>query len=95
MQQEWDDIDELIKNSFEDFKITSDYNERLRDKAKIKVNKVGKPIIGYSLITAGILLMFLYTSDIQLKIIDAQIKFRSEFATVENILKIDKIFLGE
>lgn len=95
MQQEWDDIDELIIDSFEDFKITPEYNKRLRDKVLTKGNKVGKPIIGYSLITAGILLMFLYTSDIQSRLMDAQIKFRSEFVTVENILKIDKIFLGE
>jgi hypothetical protein len=99
MGQEWDPIDKIILESKQDFHEGSDYNDRLLNKLKNKSEITEQRFIGgFSLIMAGFLTIFMYTSGIQYKLINIQTRARSQIITFHqyyNNLEILKLLIGE
>lgn len=99
MQKERDDIDEFILESFSEIEPNENYNYKLIDKLHgQKVKKDGKSIpLAVSFILSGILVMLLYTTDLQFKIIDLKFKVVSQIMSVQYNYKLDlgKYIIGE
>ncbi len=98
MQQEWDDLDRVIEESFENVKISDSYNYKLMAKMKKKKQKQVKNqsyTFAFSLILAGFLIMFIYTSDIQYKFIDIQSRIKTDITMLQSNINIFYILKGE
>lgn len=96
MQQEWDDLDIVIEESFENVKISDDYNYKLMTKMKKKKQVRNQSYtFAFSLILAGFLIMFMYTSDIQYKLIDIQCRIKSDVTMLQSNINIFNYFKGE
>lgn len=96
MRQEWDDLDRLIEESFEDVKISESYNYRLMAKMKGKKQTRNQSFtFAFSLILAGFLIMFTYTSDVQYKLIDMQFKIKTNITMLQSNFNIFNILKGE
>lgn len=99
MQQKWDDIDKLIISQKEELEPSDNYNELLINKLKRSNVRMNKDyIVAMSFIMTGIFAMILYTSDLQYKLIDWQIKAKSEVMSIQGsstIQVIYKIVKGE
>lgn len=81
MQKKWDSLDETIKEAFGEIEVSEDYNEQLMMKLhednSIKYKKRRVPflfnensIAGISFILSGVLMVLIYTSNIQYKLIN-------------------------
>lgn len=100
MEQERDYLDKLIEQSFEEIKIdnklSDDYNKRLFDRLhKEKSHSTKTRTAAISLIAAGILMVFMYTTEFQNSIVSLQYKIKADFTTMKEDINIDKYFLGE
>lgn len=100
MHQERDDLDKIIAHSFEeisiDYRNGEQYNKRLMAKLHNEKNSVGKfRTVAISLIAAGFLLGFMYTSNVQYGITNIECKIKTDLSVVKNNINIDKYFLGE
>lgn len=102
MEQERDYVDKIIEESFEDIavdlKFGDQYNVRLLSKlhgenTTPRSSKTRTAAI--SLITAGILMGFLYTTQVQYGIENFQCKIKTDFAIMKHSMNLDKYFLGE
>lgn len=96
MQQEWDDLDRIIEESFEDVKISDSYNYKLMARMKKKKQVRNQSYtFAFSLILAGFLIMFMYTSDVQYKLIDMQLKIKTDITMLQSNFNIFNILKGE
>lgn len=96
MQQEWDDLDKAIEDSFEDVKISDNYNYKLMARMKKKKQvKNQSYTFAFSLILAGFLIMFMYTSDIQYRLIDIQCRIKSDITMFQSNFNIINSLRGE
>lgn len=96
MQQGYNDLDVLIQNSFEEVSISEDYNNKLLFKLNRKESKNNQiNILAFSLIMAGMLLIFMYTSDVGFKLVNAQCRIKVELSSLANHFDIFKFILGE
>lgn len=96
MQQEWDDLDRVIEESFEDVKISDSYNYRLMAKMKRKKQVRNQSYTtAFSLILAGFLIMFMYTSDMQYRLIDIECRIKSNITTLQSNFNIFNNLKGE
>ena len=82
MQEKWDDLDNLILNSFEQCELSDNYNERLMSKIqKNRENSIDIPAM--SLIVAGLAMLIVINTNLQYKFIKAQYKFKTEILVVQ------------
>lgn len=96
MQQEWDDLDRVIGESFEDVKVSENYNYKLMSKMKRKKQVRNQSYtFAFSLILAGFLIMFMYTSDMQYKLIDIQCRIKSDITMLQSNFNIFNNIKGE
>lgn len=96
MQQEWDDLDKVIEESFEDVKISNNYNYKLMARMKNKKQVRNQSCtFAFSLILAGFLIMFMYTSDVQYKLINMQLRIKSDMTMLQSNFNIFNNFKGE
>lgn len=99
MSQKWDPVDKMIMDSRRDIHESSDYNESLLKKIQGGgYSKENSLVAGFSLILAGVLALFIYTSDIQYKLVNIQIKARSEIMTLYHhysSFELNRLFIGE
>jgi hypothetical protein len=92
MQQEFDVLDKLIEDSREEVKLSSNYNHLLMAKMKKKQQSKNQSYtFAFSLILAGFLLMFIYTSDFQYKLFDMQCKIKSDISVFQDNFKLFNI----
>jgi hypothetical protein len=84
MQQRWDNIDKLIIASEERIEVGDDYNQRLLIKVKNRKRKENKQsIAAFSLIATGIFAITLYTSDIQYKLIELEVRTKNHIIAMQ------------
>lgn len=96
MQQEWDDLDRVIEESFEDIKISDSYNYKLMAKMKKKKQVRNQSYtFAFSLILAGFLIMFMYTSDMQYRLIDVECRIKSNITMFQSNFNIFNNIKGE
>lgn len=101
MEQQRDYLDELIEESFDDMKLyvsknNENYNRELMEKlhgTKGKNYRVRTAAL--SLITAGILLSFMYTSQVQFRLANFELKLKTDISIIEHSVSIDNYLLGE
>lgn len=89
MQQEWDNLDTLIRESQPKIEISQYYNSRLMNKIK-KYDTSGKQIspniAAISFIMSGILLIVANTTDLQYRIISFQSVIRNSFTLIQRLI---------
>lgn len=96
MQQKWDDLDSIIMNSFEDIDAGSNYNSILMSKIYKKKRAREKSYsAAFSLIIAGFMFAFIYTSNIGYRYFNIQYEIKTEFALVQNDFKSILNLYGE
>jgi hypothetical protein len=96
MQQRWDDLDKLIWDSAPEFEGSTSYNSSLMSKLRNKrPTKVSSFAAGYSLIMAGLMLMFMYTSNMEFTLLEMKYKVETEILMIKNNYSVNKYFLGE
>lgn len=99
MQQKWDDLDKSIAESFDKTAVDEGYTERLLRKVhRTRANGNQSYVSAFSLIMAGFLALFLYTSNLQYKIVEIRTIARSHILFIEqNYSKNDilRYFIGE
>lgn len=100
MEQERDDIDRIILQSFEEIqtegRFGEQYNRRLLGKLHDENKNVSKiRTAAISLITAGFLIGFMYTSQVQYGIINLECKIKYNYSMVMHNINLGKYFLGE
>ena len=101
MQQKWDDLDKSIINSFFDIDTKENYNDKLLKKLREKNKKIAYNgrvrTVAASLICAGILLMFVYTTSLQYNLIDFQWRVKMQITSIEKSYDTNLIknILGE
>ncbi|MDP4146080.1 MAG: hypothetical protein Q8936_16580 [Bacillota bacterium] len=96
MQKEWDYIDDLIKNSMDEVKISQSYDEILMQKVMsishdgLKGNErsilcsiFDKKRTAISLILSGILILIVSTTSLQYKVMDVNRKLRNEALMIQ------------
>ena len=99
MHTEKDDLDKLIINSFEEKELSDSYNANLLNKLSTDKSKRNQEFIGaFSLIMAGFMAIFIYTSGVQYRFIELEVKVKSrilsiQYKEVKN--PIIKYFIGE
>lgn len=96
MQQEWDDLDGIIKNSFEDIDAGKNYNSILMSKICYKKRiKEKNYSAAFSLIIAGFMFAFIYTSNIGYRYFNMQYEIKTEFALIQQDLNSIFNMIGE
>jgi hypothetical protein len=99
MQQKWDNLDQMIIDSEEKFELSDDYNFQVLNKVNNFNKRKQSYISASSLIMAGILVIFLYTSGMESKLIElkANTKYQILFiqSSYKNIPLINKFLKGE
>lgn len=96
MQQEWDDLDMIIKESFDDIKVSDSYNYILMKKMKNKKQVRNQNYtFAFSLILAGFLILFMFTSDMQYRLIDIECRIKSDITMIQNNFNIFDSVKGE
>ena len=109
MEQGRDHLDELIYDSFENIETyehkDEEYKLRLREKLhnnnakNTTVNKNQSKgrlnTAAISLITAGILLGFMYTTEMHSNLIQLEYTIKTDYALIKSNFNIEKLFLGE
>lgn len=100
MEQERDCIDELLFDAFEEIELDGrfgdQYNKRLIEKLHGEVKPIRRTrTAAISLITAGILLGFMYTSGVQYGMANFQCKIKANFVIMKQSMNLDKYFFGE
>lgn len=96
MQQKWDGLDNTIAKSFEMIEISEGYNKRLLKKIEDKKYESSQRYtFAFSLILAGFLLMFVYTSNLQYKICDIQSKIMTNIMSIHISNDYLRNILGE
>ena len=96
MQQEWDNLDGIIKNSFEDIYAGKNYNSILMSKIyKKKKIKEKNYSAAFSLIIAGFMFSFIYTSNIGYKYFNMQYEIKTELALIQQDLNSILNLIGE
>lgn len=80
MQKKWDNLEQSVKDAFEEIQVSKDYNEQLMMKLHEDNDKLPKKgiqflfnnnsIAGISFILSGLLMVLVYTSNIQYKLIN-------------------------
>ena len=93
MQQKWDDLDELISGSSVEIETKNSYNYKLNLKMnahnKYNTQTRQRNIAAISLIMAGFMLMFIYTSNIKYKVTDLEFQMKTSISTIKYNLNID------
>lgn len=91
MQEKWDDIDRAIFDSNESIEPSHDFNERLMKKIhsnkcenKPKVIFNSNRIAAASLIMAGMLMLMVFTTGIQYRIVEVQCEIKSRVMLIQN-----------
>ena len=100
MDQKRDDLDRLIENSFVEIQVDSIFGDKYNVSllSKLHGEKKTRPRIrtaAVSLIAAGFLLGFIYTSEVQYSMTYLQCKIKTDFVIMKNSINIEKYFLGE
>lgn len=93
MQNKRDDLDNLIINSFENLNVTKDYNEKLMQelhKNPISNAKRQNLVPSLALIAAGLFIILLNVTSLQVEMIKFKSSFANKLITVE--IKQDSIF---
>lgn len=99
MQQERDDLDALIEFSMEDYREDPEYNSKLL--ARLQADREQREqsyIAAFSLIMAGFLAIFIYTSGLQYRLLEFQTKARTyivAFQSSNNGSRVLKYIIGE
>jgi hypothetical protein len=100
VEQERDYLDKVLCESFieiqTDGRFGEGYNKRLIEKLhgeKSNINKIRTAAI--SLITAGFLMGFMYTTEVQYGMAKFEYKLKADFAMMKHSVNLDKYFLGE
>jgi hypothetical protein len=93
LQQRWDDLDKLIIDSAPEYEGSSSYNSSLISKLKKKKHaKASNFAAGYSLIMAGFMLMFIYTSNMEFTLLEMKYKVQTEIIIMKNNYNLNKYF---
>lgn len=100
MEQERDYLDNLIKDSFEDIETEGRFGEQYNKRLLLKLHEEKKTAYNLrtaaiSLITAGFLIGFMYTSQVQYRVANLEFIIKTNFSMVKHSINIDKYFLGE
>lgn len=95
MQQEWDDLDGLIRDSKEEFFLGEEFNKRVLSSIRAKESRQKSYTAPLSMIAAGLLLLTIYTGGIQYNLINIKYKMKLEFITMQNSFVIENRILGE
>lgn len=101
MEQQRDYLDELLEDSVEDYKITAinideNYNRILLEKLHSEKTKNTRTrTAALSLIAAGILLCFMYTSQFQYNLTNFELKLKTDISIVKHTVSLDNYLLGE
>jgi hypothetical protein len=99
MQQKRDDIDELIIDSSVEIEAKGNYNYKLLSKMntqkKYNINVRQKNVAAISLIMAGFMLMFIYTTDIKYKVTNLEFQVKTSISAIKYNFNFENIFLGE
>lgn len=90
MQQRWDDLDKLIIDSAPEFEVSSNYNSKLLLKINKKPTKVSSFAAGYSLIMAGLMLGFIYTSNMDSAILEMKYKVETQILMLKTSYNLNK-----
>lgn len=91
MQQRWDDLDKLIIDSAPEFEASSNYNSKLLSKINNKKPaKVSSFAAGYSLIMAGLMLAFIYTSNMDSAILEMKYKVETQILMLKTSYNLNK-----
>jgi hypothetical protein len=91
LQQRWDDLDKLIMDSTPEFETSSNYNTKLLSKIKgKKPSKISSFAAGYSLIMAGLMVAFIYTSNMNSVLIEMKYKVETEILMIKTNYNLNK-----
>jgi hypothetical protein len=86
MQNERDDLDNVIINSFEDINVPNDYNKKLMQKLhtnRIPSSKRNNLIPSFALIAAGLFSIFLSVTSLQMQMTKFESCFFNKFIVSE------------
>lgn len=101
MEQQRDDLDRLIEESFMENRLMEcrpqlDYEERLLARLHQKpASRLNPRTAALSLITAGLLLSFMYTSQLPYMAANLKMKLRTDFSILRQTPAIEHYLLGE
>jgi hypothetical protein len=106
MYEKLDYLDKIILNSKEDIEPSKNYNETIMNKLYMKndnsksiENSNSRKIAAYSFIMAGFLMMFIFSTDLQYNLLEAQYKVKAQVMSMQYRYSntLDKLFyfLGE
>ncbi|MFD3158512.1 hypothetical protein ACFIJ5_16925 [Haloimpatiens sp. FM7330] len=103
MQEKFDYLDKIIKDSFEDIETDKGYDIRLMNKInnlpQKNSNRERYRIAALSLMLSGFLMLIIYTSSLQYNIINAKMKIKTSISMIEqnhnDTFNFFKFFLGE
>lgn len=89
MQQEWDNLDTLIRESQPKINISQNYNSKLMYKLNNdnkSERQVNINIAAISFIMSGIMLIIANTTDLQYRLISFQSVIRNSFAFIQHLI---------
>lgn len=96
MQQKWDDLDELIKDSSVEIETKGNYNYKLLSKMntqkKYDVRARQRSVAAISLIMAGFMLMFIYTTDIKYRVTNLECQMKASISTLKYNFDLENFF---
>lgn len=100
MEQERDYLDKILSESFEDIgndvRFGEQYNRKIMERLHGNKNSSDKiRTAAISLITAGILMGFMYTTGVQNGMANFQYKLKADIMMMKHSINFDKYFLGE
>ena len=100
MDQKRDDLDRLIENSFEEIPVDGSFGDQYNINLLSKLHGEKRQIPRFrtaavSLIAAGFLLGFIYSSGALYSMTKFQCKIKTDFVIMKNSINIEKYFLGE
>jgi hypothetical protein len=109
MEQGRDHIDDLIYGSFENIEDYKHNDEEYKLKLKEKLHKNNTKdnaanrnqsrgrfnTAAISLITAGLLIGFMYTTEMHSNLINLEYTIKTDYALIKTNFNIEKLFLGE
>lgn len=85
MQQKWESIDDIISNSKEEIEVDISYNSKLIARlGSERAKREHSYISAFSLIMAGFLVIFLYTSDFQNRLVEMHAKTKYQLVSFQN-----------
>lgn len=94
MQQNWDDFDEIIANSNKKIEPRMNYNEVLMSKIEERNRPNNeKRIAAFSLITAGLMLIFIQIGELQSNIINVEYQVQTGITLLQNDIASNNFFV--